>query len=92
MSTTYTHSNDTGNLASKGSLALFVTAAIFSLLPILQILPNFWTGGLDPNLIKTAQDTAPVVIEPVPDEPLVKEKLEKPKLEQPKPRLTIHEL
>ena len=62
------------------------------MLPILQILPNLITGDIEPTVINTAQDIAPVTIEIVPEGPIEKEDLEKPKLEKPKPKRTIHEL
>lgn len=92
MSTTYTQSTHSGSIIGRGGLALLVTAAIFALIPILQIIPNLFTGFIDPTSTNTAQEIAPIVIEPVPDRPEEKDKLEKPKLEKPTPKLTIHEL
>jgi len=92
MSTTYTHSNETGNIASKAAIAFLLTAAIFALLPILQILPDLWNRGPKATLVDTAQDFAPIVTEPVPEEPARKEELEKPELEKPVQELTLTQI
>jgi len=92
MSATYTQSTHNGSIIGRGGLAFLFNAAIFALIPILQILPNLMTGFIDPTLSNTAKEIAPIVIEPIPDRPEEKEKQEKPKLEKPTPKLTIHEL
>ena len=61
MSTTYTQSTHNGSIVGRGGLAFLFTAAIFALIPILQIFPNLMTGFIDPTLSNTAKEIAPIV-------------------------------
>lgn len=92
MKSQYTPSNLSRSTYAPLAIGLVGTALLFSLLPILQIIPNPFLKLRETNIAEFAYDHPPVIIELPKPEPPKREKLKKPEIERPKPRFEIHQL
>ncbi len=92
MSSIYSRSEDSSTLLNKGLLAFVITASIFSLLPILQIIPNLLTNKNPLKGITTYNEDPPLIIEQIPEKPKEKPKTKKPEIEKPLPMPTLAQI
>ncbi len=92
MNSIYSRSEDSSTLFNKGLLAFIITVTIFSLLPILQIIPNMWTSKNPLKGITTYTEDPPLVIEQIPEKPKEKLEVKKPEIEKPLPLPTLAQI
>jgi len=92
MKARYTPSNQTGSMARNTLAAVILTALIFAVLPLIQLVNEIRAEEVTKAPTLVAQDIPDHIVEEPPPEPDEKMKEEPPELEEPPPPITLTQL
>ncbi len=92
MNALYTHSPESKLPLRPVLLSIVATGSLFALLPILHMMPDWWTTdpGFNPKFV--ADEPPPVVIEPIPEPEKPKEKIKPPEMEREISKIDLKQL